>query len=520
MNRPDKLYELVQSMSMSEKRYFRIFASRHTIGKKNKYLQLFDLLEAAETFESDVFGEELKRKGLNIKHLASDKHYLYNLILRGLSNFHTGKTASLKIKETLISVELLHERGLIHQGLELLMRAKKQAIAYDLDPLILEISRWERKIQHRIGTVEQVQGALNEAIETLAQFDNKQAFLNLYYRMLRLQERIGKVRTAEDAQALEDLMSHPFLQDETIALSFQAQLNYWRIHAMHHYGRDDIAGEYAANERLAHLMDSNENYAQEFPYEYVVIYSRMLDIQRYADEQTFLQALSQLRSFPLRLKKKRRDVEARVLHDGYTFETIRRIEFGEMEKARALIPEMEEFLRTHKKHLNASQLIRFPFQFAYIHIGLDDPRAALPYINEILNEYPQEVRPDLHLYTRLLNLITHYDLENFTVLRYQVDGTHRFLKRRKGTYWSEQIVIHLFRKLARRGHSADSVRIDLMRQARTELEEGFADPFERKMLNFFDILSWLDARIEGETFGEAKQKRLATQSPEVAATNW
>ncbi|MEO1452140.1 MAG: hypothetical protein AAFV07_21600, partial [Bacteroidota bacterium] len=77
MKRPDKLYELVQSMSMSEKRYFRIFASRHTIGAKNKYLQLFELLEGMASFDADSFEELVRGEALNVRHLASDKHYLY-----------------------------------------------------------------------------------------------------------------------------------------------------------------------------------------------------------------------------------------------------------------------------------------------------------------------------------------------------------------------------------------------------------------------------------------------------------
>ena len=37
------LFELVKSMTMSEKRYFKIYSSKHVIGQSNDYVLLFDL---------------------------------------------------------------------------------------------------------------------------------------------------------------------------------------------------------------------------------------------------------------------------------------------------------------------------------------------------------------------------------------------------------------------------------------------------------------------------------------------
>ena len=39
------LFELIQAMSKSEKRYFKLMSSRHTIGKENNYVRLFDFLD-------------------------------------------------------------------------------------------------------------------------------------------------------------------------------------------------------------------------------------------------------------------------------------------------------------------------------------------------------------------------------------------------------------------------------------------------------------------------------------------
>ena len=38
----EALFDLIKSMTMSEKRYFKIYSSKHTIGEKNEYIRLFD----------------------------------------------------------------------------------------------------------------------------------------------------------------------------------------------------------------------------------------------------------------------------------------------------------------------------------------------------------------------------------------------------------------------------------------------------------------------------------------------
>ena len=46
MPAPDALFELVQSLTQSEKRHFKIFAKRHVIQNENRYIRLFDILDS------------------------------------------------------------------------------------------------------------------------------------------------------------------------------------------------------------------------------------------------------------------------------------------------------------------------------------------------------------------------------------------------------------------------------------------------------------------------------------------
>lgn len=56
---------MIKSLTTAEKRYFKIFAARHTIGDKNEYVNLFDAIDKQEhyneakllqTFSNSTFG--------------------------------------------------------------------------------------------------------------------------------------------------------------------------------------------------------------------------------------------------------------------------------------------------------------------------------------------------------------------------------------------------------------------------------------------------------------------------------
>jgi hypothetical protein len=53
MSKPvsDQLFRLIKSLTTAEKRYFKIFASRHSIGGKNEYVNLFDAIDKQSKYD-------------------------------------------------------------------------------------------------------------------------------------------------------------------------------------------------------------------------------------------------------------------------------------------------------------------------------------------------------------------------------------------------------------------------------------------------------------------------------------
>ncbi|MEL6695672.1 MAG: hypothetical protein AAFP89_05495 [Bacteroidota bacterium] len=508
MKRPDPLHELIQTLSMSEKRYFKIFAQRHTMGEENKYVSLFDAICEMEIFDQEVLKEKLTEEGLSIGFLSADKNYLYQLLLKSLSGFHASKTNSLKVKETLHQIEILYEKGLYPQCLALIQKGQKIADQYDLYPVYLELSNWERKVLIQQSRTDEVKAALSSAADRLALLDNVNAFMQLYYRMYALRQEIPKARNPEDREQFDDLIAHPFLEDERIALSFQAKLHFWRIHALYHLATDHPEKELQAYRQLLELMDSSKDYAQEFPYDYVSIYGRILTLKQNASDEEFLQTLDFLQRFPERIKKSRRNVNFRAQSDAMRISLQRLIYLGRFQEAVKTHGQREGFIKKNRSMYTSEEYVQIQYLMAYTWIGAGEYRKALPIINSVINETHDKVAPDYQAFARVLNMVIHYELQNYTLMKYAGDMAIRLLQRRKRLSPSLKAIFRMFKKLARfEGQSAGEI-IGTLKETKQTLILLYEDPYEAQFLQIFDILSWIDSKVKNISLQTARQQHI------------
>ena len=105
-----ELYELIGSMSKSEKRHFKIYASRHVIGSENKYVKLFDAISSLKAYDE----KELLKKEAWIRQLPLLKTRLHSAVLRSLDQFHSSVDA--EIRKLLHQAEIVYEKALYEQS--------------------------------------------------------------------------------------------------------------------------------------------------------------------------------------------------------------------------------------------------------------------------------------------------------------------------------------------------------------------------------------------------------------------
>ena len=78
-------------------------------------------------------------------------------------------------------------------------------------------------------------------------------------------------------------------------------------------------------------------------------------------------------------------------------------------------------------------------------------------------------------------------------MEYRSISNHRFLDKRERLYKVETALLNFFQKTLPKIIGQKELVL-AFKDLKKELEEIFKDPFERKALDYFDFISWLDSK--------------------------
>jgi tetratricopeptide (TPR) repeat protein len=155
--------------------------------------------------------------------------------------------------------------------------------------------------------------------------------------------------------------------------------------------------------------------------------------------------------------------------------------------------------------INKENKLLFNYHIANIYFGAGEYKDALHWINNVLNENEQSLRQDIHGFARMINLIVHYELGNHDLLEYIIKSTLRFLNKKEKDYKVESVIVKHLRKLVKT--TLETERRDAYQKMKMELEELFENPMEKVLLDYFDVLAWLDSKILNISFTDSVRKR-------------
>src|SRR6185369_525079 len=125
----DSLHRLIRSMNKPEKRYFKIYASRHS-SEKNNYLKLFEVVDAQDEYSEESILKKLHKEPF-IKKFPIAKARLFDTILRSLDAFHANSSIDAQLKRQLHFAEILYKKSLYDQCARMLESARRLATRHE-----------------------------------------------------------------------------------------------------------------------------------------------------------------------------------------------------------------------------------------------------------------------------------------------------------------------------------------------------------------------------------------------------
>ena len=491
------LHEMIKSLSPEEKANF-LQGSSLQQGEKN-YKKLFVYIDSVDEYNEEKAKEYFKNETF-AKHLASEKNQLFHHILKSLRQQRIHDKGSAATFEKIKDVQTLYEKGLPKlankEAERIRFRTTQEELFYShLDLVELEmqyigVNRYRKEVEdEKIQVLFEEKELILKKIKTL----------NVYQQLLREVEYYFNqnilVHDVSKKHMLESFLNNPYVSDLTNANSKKALLlgTFCRLICYRIMRENEVQGNEIDN--AVELFNTYEFLKDEYPKIYISLngfLARYLAVN--ANLKKAKAAIDHLRAIKNDKCFQTQDLQNTIFTRLTVYDLIYYNYSGQYEKAEELFPEIEERLEKHKNDYEAHELTTINFLMFVTHFAKKNYNKALKHINEINNSNFDESRQDLYRYAKICNLIIHYELDNVDYLIYSYKSTQRFFRLIDYPFQYETTFLKYFKNVAI-SKKRTANKKNILKEFRAQLDELFRDPYQMIASEYFDLIAWLDSKL-------------------------
>jgi hypothetical protein len=478
----EPLFDLINSLTMSEKRFFKIFSQRHVIGEANQYLLMFDFIDKNE----NINNETLLKQPFS-KNLSAEKNYLYRLILKSLNAYYFDFSTKMKVQNLIISAEILAYKGLETQALKTLEKAEKTASEAELFTHLLTIKQTEFEILSKLNNYDY-------AIDKIKDFEtiiNKQiGFITIQEqttKLYKLRQTTGGIRSKKDIEQLDKIVTQHNKKGLTSKKSdlFLNSLNIAYLNATKNYNEeliylDKVIKLYEANPFL--IENSIKGYVSS-------LYNKANTYRNLKEYKKALLVLDKLDALKAnKLISTSKSISAYIFYLSNNLRLLIHIINNEFDLAENTYQRIKKEYHLHEDNINKSVVYEHLILVVRLKIEQKHFKEALQLSNIIINDTSFKRRADILTYIRLLNLVIHFELKNDFTIEYLSSSAANYFKRKQRLYKTEKEVINFITKYVSGNKKALAKINDNLKFLKT-------DAYEKNMFNLFDFQNWVEEKL-------------------------
>jgi len=497
-SKKDSTFQLIKTLTKAEKRNFRLYAKhRHTSGDL-KFVQLFDAMDKLSEYDE----EQLLKKVPSIfkGQLSNQKAHLYKVLLSSLRNLNKDNP-DIQVRENIDYARLLYNKGLYMQSLKILDKTKVLAAKSYFTTLHLEVVEFEKEIESRYITrsigerAENLSAESNGLISEITSSNQLSNFaLSLYDKYLKE----GFVKSESDYERMHDFFVYNLPKFKFDELDFFSRLYLYQSHVWYHLIIQDFKMCFKYAQKWVDLFEQNPNMIDIDPDMYLKGLHNLLNALHHVGTEhhhRFLDALNKMEDFNEN-RKGHLNENSELLSFLY-LEGNRINNFfmtGEFSKGIDMIPYWEERMAHFADRLDPYRVLVFYYKFASLLFGAGRNKEAIRFLNKIMSFGDQKLREDIHVYSRMLMLISHFELGNDDLLEYQIKSVYRYLAKTKDMGEVHKEILQFLRSTP--GMTKRDLKIEFQKLL-VKLKVIRDHPYDKRPFLYLDIISWLESRIEG-----------------------
>ncbi|MES2589451.1 MAG: hypothetical protein V4622_10755 [Bacteroidota bacterium] len=493
----DHLFHLVKSLSKGEKRFFKLYASRLDNSSDKKFMILFDALEKQKVYDENKI--LAKEKSLNPKQISNLKAHLYLQVLKSTKLCNSSNLEQIKITEFLDYARILYSKCLYKECVKMIDKAKFLAVENDCSVLLLEIldleklvipktleSGNEARVNQLITTTKQVA----ESIKNINVFSNLSLKLNAYYT------QTGFSKSEKDLENLSQFFYSSLPNYDENNLSFQEKMYLYNSYVGYYFFIQDFEKGYEFAKKWLDLFEVNPEMKRHKLEFYIKALNSLLAVQnKLYKYNEFLITQRQL----IAIKRDKNlvlteNINLNLFKAIYVHEINRHFMLGEFKSGTRIVNALEVELNKFIPKLDKHSVLLLFYKIACLYIGSGNYKTAIKWLNKIYNEKEINLREDIHAFTRILLLVCHFELGNDILLESNIRSSYRYFTK-KGKLSNYQKNILDFLKFIFIDSSEENIKNQFV-SLKEKLLVLDKMQFEKREFMYFDIISWLESKIE------------------------
>ncbi len=489
-----ELFELINGLSLSEKRYCTLYLQKHSAAKENRYLRLFDFLGRQKVYDSRM-AQNYMGYQQQPAHYAVLKKQLFEQLLDALHQFDLFTNAEQQLLRGIHQCYLLLQKGMFkacEKRVKNLSATAAQMNHYEGQLQLQQLKMMTKaRNYYRHDTEETLQDWNAETHAVLQQMEVTNRYRYLSSRVFKIQYESG-TRGKEQATLMQAIIQLPEFADAKRASTSRAYLDFLQVRALYHFTNLETEKAAGYNEKFLQLLDSNPTLLQLHADRYFsVLNNYLIDCLVLKRYKVLEDGLAKMRSLPkIAAFKRLVNFAANVFRLGYLLEMNYMLTTENFAGAYAKIPAITAGLALYADKIVKHNRITLQYLMAYVCFMLKKYDEALDHLQFILQQKETAVAGNVQLAARMLQLLSHFEKGDALLLESLIKSLRRYLKADISADM-QRTVISFIQAASRKQTVIPKQWSDLNKK----LVKLAADKSSAASMNLFNYLLWVKAHL-------------------------
>ncbi len=501
MKPSQELFKLIKSLSKSEKRFFKLSSSLQS-GEKN-YIKLFDYMDKQDSYDEDLLKHHFRKERF-VNHLPSEKNHLFKIILKSLRAFYGEQSVNSYLQQEIKNVEILFSKALYGECHKILRKAKKVAQENERFYYWFELISWEKKLleeSYEEGNFDfNLDALIAEEEDVIGKLRNLAEYSVLYSKINYVFRSGGFSRNDSEKAIVDGIADYHLIKGKNTALSVRATSICYYIKGLCSATNREYGDSFTFFKRVISILDENPKIKADLAKRYLMAHAHLT--RCFLDSKDYKSAEDMITKIKLCSKQdgfQSIDMQVRIFAISTGYELILLNAQGRYFEAIQHVDNIQNEMKQFADKFNKEQKIIFAYHTAYAHFGFGQYRQAMRVLNELTNDNETMLRQDIYSFARVLNMLIHFELENESLLQYNINYSKRILSKEDKNYLIENYLIEAMQKLSKAGPLEQA---KFFKNMEREIAEMMYNEKEKVILEYFDLERYIQSKLVGKTMYE------------------